>query len=279
MSELIFQISGPNGFKGAELKIIDRIINVNGHFYNTNGTFEGKINEPENDGNLEDVYVCDGKSIQKDKNGDNFVTYNNAKILKENDVNITHNDFIQFAGIAYAECSVGNGIENKNEVYAIANTMINYRKLTGKKSLAYAATDGNPMFEKFKKAIDEKRNDSFMQTAIAGGINALNGGRDYSNKGTHWAGNDIGSKFEKWHEGLIFTDCDHDLFKLGDNAVSGEHYITYKNGKAPTLRGKWDYKWESTAAYSGKNSKGKISGTTFMKVSEKYKIATGNNGQ
>jgi hypothetical protein len=135
------------------------------------------------------------------------------------------------------------------------------------------------MFDKFKKAIDEKRNNSFMQTAIAGGINALNGGRDYSNKATHWAGNDIGSKSEKWHDGLIFIQCDHDLFKLGDNAVPGEHYFTYKNGKAPTLRGKWDYTWESTAAYSGKNSKGKLSGTTFMKVSEKFKTATGSDGQ
>jgi hypothetical protein len=44
-------------------------------------------------------------------------------------------------------------------------------------------------------------------------------------------------------------------------------------------RERWDYKWESTAAYSNKNSKGKLSGTTFMKVSEKFKIATGNNGQ
>lgn len=74
-------------------------------------------------------------------------------------------------------------------------------------------------------------------------------------------------KFFQWYKGLIFTECEHDLFKLGDNSVPGEHYITCKNGKAPTLRGKWDYKWKSTAAYSGKNSKGKLSGTTFMKVS------------
>ncbi|UUF14171.1 MULTISPECIES: hypothetical protein [Flavobacterium] len=257
----------------------DRIVYVNGHFYNKDGTFEGKINEPDFQGSVEDVYICDGKSTQKDKNGDDFVTYNGTQLLKENDAKITNDEFIKFVGIAYAESSVGNGVEIKNEVYAIANAMVNYGRLGSKKTLAYAATDGNIMFDKFKKAINEKRNNTFMQTALAGGINALMGGKDYSNKGTHWAGNDIGSKFEKWNEGLIFIDCDHDLFKLGDNAVSGEHYIKYKNGKAPTLRGKWDYKWESTAAYSGKNSKGNLSGTTFMKVSEKFKIATGSNGQ
>ena len=80
-------------------------------------------------------------------------------------------------------------------------------------------------------------------------------------------------------EGLIFINCEHDLFGLGDNSIHGEHYITYKNGKLPTLRGKWEYKWESTAAYSGKNSKGKLSGTTFMKITEKFKIVTGNYGQ
>ena len=257
----------------------DRIIYINGHFYNKDGTFEGKINEPDFEGSVEDVYVCDGKSTQKSKNGNDLVTYNNTKLLKENDVKITHEKFIEFTGIAYAESSVGNGVEIKSEVYAIANAMVNYTKLGSKKSLAYAATDGNVMFDKFKKTIEEKRNNTFMQTATAGAINALSGGRDYANKGTYWAGKDIGSKFEKWHEGLIFTECEHDLFKLGDNDVPGEHYITYKNGKAPTLRGKWDYKWESTAAYSGKNSKGNMSGTTFMKVSEKFKIATGSNGQ
>ena len=257
----------------------DRIIYINGHFYNKDGTFEGKVNEADFEGSVEDVYVCDGKSTRKDKNGNDFFTYNGTELLKENSVKITNKEFLKFVGIAYAESSVGNGVEIKNEVYAIASAMVNYRQLTGKKSLAYAATDGNIMFSKFKKAIDEERNNSFMQTAIAGGINALKGGKDYSSKGTHWAGNDIGSKFEKWHDGLIFTDCDHDIFMLGDNAVSGKHYITYKNGKAPTLRGKWDYKWETTAAYSGRNSKGKLSGTTFMKVSEKFKIATGNNGQ
>jgi hypothetical protein len=275
----IAEIEGDTRFQNVTLEIFAALKHVNGHFYNIDGTFEGKNDDPEYDGNVEDVYSCKDKSTQKDKNGKEVTTYNGIELLKENDKNITNDEFIKFVGIAYAESSIGNGVEIKNEVYAIANTMVNYRKLTGKKSLAYAATDGNIMFDKFKKAIDEKRNNSFMQTAIAGGINALNGGRDYSNKGTHWAGNDIGSKFEKWHDGLIFTDCNHDLFKLGDNAVPGEHYITYKNGKAPTLRGKWDYKWESTAAYSGKNSKGKLSGTTFMKVSEKFKIATGNNGQ
>ncbi|MBC7384072.1 MAG: hypothetical protein H7296_13990 [Bacteroidia bacterium] len=194
-------------------------------------------------------------------------------------LNIQHSEFVKFAAIAYGESSVGNGVQNKEEVFAIANTMSNYKKLTGKNSKAYAATDGNEKFKDFNKATDEKRNGTFMQTAIAGSINALNGGKDYSNGATHWAGNDIGSKAEKWAEGLKFTDIKHDLFNLGNNAVSGENYWLDKNNKPTKLRGKWDYKWESTAAYSGTTPKGGTSGTTFMKVSSEYKNATGNKGQ
>ncbi len=194
-------------------------------------------------------------------------------------LNIQHSEFVKFAAIAYGESSVGNGVQNKEEVFAIANTMSNYKKLTGKNSKAYAATDGNEKFKDFNKATDENRNGTFMQTAIAGSINALNGGKDYSNGATHWAGNDIGSKAEKWAEGLKFTDIKHDLFNLGNNAVSGENYWLDKNNKPTKLRGKWDYKWESTAAYSGTTPKGGTSGTTFMKVSSEYKNATGNKGQ
>jgi len=76
----------------------DRIINVNGHFYNNDGTFEGKINEPDNEGSVNDVYVCDGKSTQKNKNGYDFVTYNNAKKL-----DITHEQFCYIGGVIKAE--------------------------------------------------------------------------------------------------------------------------------------------------------------------------------
>jgi len=203
-----------------------------------------------------------------------FTIYKGVKSL-----NIQHSEFVKFAAIAYAESSVGNGVENKEEVYAIANTMNNFKTLTGKNSKAFASTDGNAMFKAFNKASDEKKNGTFMQTAIAGSINALSGGKDYSNGATHWAGNDIGSSAEKWAEGLKFTDTKHDLFNLGNNAVPGETFWLNKNNKPTVSRGKWDYKWESTAAYRGTTPQGGTSATTFMKVTSEYKNATGNKGQ
>ena len=58
-----------------------------------------------------------------------------------------------------------------------------------------------------------------------------------------------------------------------------ELYWQNEKGENTTLRGNWVYKWQSTAAYGGKNRKGEFSGTTFMKVTDEYKKATGNKGQ
>ena len=104
------------------VKIGDRIINVNGHFYNVDGTFEGKINEPDFKGSVEDVYVCDGKSTQKDKNGNDLVTYNNTKLLKENDVNISHEEFINNSYLIYHEASTTG---NRDTFLWIAHTVNN----------------------------------------------------------------------------------------------------------------------------------------------------------
>lgn len=230
-------------------------------FYTANGTFLGQI------GKSQQVYTADKIDLKTQE-----VT--NGKPL-----NISHSEFIKFAGIAYAESSVGNGVEIKEEVYAIANTMNNFKTVTGKNSVAYAATDGNAMFDSFAKKPDIEKNGTFMQEAVFGAINALSGGKDYSFGATHWAGNDIGSKKEKWSEGMDFTIDEHDLFSLGDNKKPGKEYWLDKNKKPTKLRGEYDYKWETTAAYSGKSKSGKKSGTTFVKVTNDFKKATGNKGQ
>jgi len=41
------------------------------------------------------------------------------------------------------------------------------------------------------------------------------------------------------------------------------------------LRGEYDYKWETTAAYSGKSKDGKKTGTTFVKVTDDFKKLQG----
>ncbi|KQO32823.1 hypothetical protein ASF10_20435 [Flavobacterium sp. Leaf82] len=157
----------------------DRIIYINGHFYNKDGTFEGKINEPDYEGSVDDVYVCDGKSTQKDRNGNELLTYNNTKLLKENDVNVVHEKFIVSASTIYAESSIGYGIIDKNELFAIAS--VHKRNKT-----AYGINDREAI--KFRKKTNEERNKTSMIHAIAGEINALVGGTDFSNGAKQWDG-------------------------------------------------------------------------------------------
>ncbi|MFH7017534.1 hypothetical protein [Flavobacterium sp. FlaQc-47] len=185
-------------------KFFDRIINVNGHFYNKDGTFEGKINEPDYEGSVNDVYVCDGKSTQTDKNGNETLTYNNTKLLKENEVNITHEKFINLASIAYGECSLEYNIDVKLELFAIA--YVNYKH---PKNVAYGKDSAGAI--SFRKKENEKRNSTVMQTAIAAVINVLIGGKDYSNGADSWDGVDVltGRSDAKWKQENHFRQRVH----------------------------------------------------------------------
>lgn len=166
------------------VKIGDRIINVNGHFYNVDGTFEGKINEPDFKGSVEDVYVCDGKSTQKDKNGNDLVTYNNTKLLKENDVNVSHEKFVIFASTVYGESSFPYLKRDdeilKFEMFSIASVNYNYKET--------AFGENSTAAKDFRKKTIEERNNTKMQIAISAIINAFTGGKDYSNSARYWDG-------------------------------------------------------------------------------------------
>ncbi|MDW8850499.1 type VI secretion system tube protein TssD [Flavobacterium sp. MMLR14_040] len=182
----------------------DRIIYINGHFYNKDGTFEGKINEPDFEGSVEDVYVCDGKSTQKNKNGNDLVTYNNTKLLKENDVKITHEKFINLASIAYGECSLEYNLDVKWELFAIA-----YVNFKHQKNVAYGKDSAGAI--SFRKRENKKRNGTVMQTAIAAVINALTNGTDYSNGADSWDGVDVltGRFDAKWKQENHFRQRVH----------------------------------------------------------------------
>ncbi|MEN2489574.1 hypothetical protein AAYQ05_17355 [Flavobacterium sp. B11] len=202
----------------------DQIVYVNGHFYNKDGTFEGKINEPDFEGSVEDVYVCDGKSTQKNKNGDDFVTYNNAKILKENDVNITHKKFISSSSTIYGESSayrnnIGFITELSMEMFAIASV----HKIN---KIAYGIDSDQAKL--FRKTEIEKRNSTKMQLAIGALIYSLTSENDASNGATMWDG----------AEQAQFLESD-DRFSTGKFeihmntmgwTISDEHYKKWKDG-------------------------------------------------
>jgi len=261
-------------------------------FYAADGTYLGKYGESTTVVLVNDKLV---KQISTQQDGVTSYDINRLGKAREAglsiglsigyDLGIDHSDFQTLSATAYAESSVGNGIEIKEEVFALSNAIINFKKASGNTEgmgeflddFALASSDGNPQFDKFLNTSAENRNGTFMQTAAAGALNALSGGKDYSNGATHWDGNDIGQSGRKWSEGLKFSESSHDLLQLGNKSVPGKTYWYDKKGNVTGTRGSWDYKWQSTATYSGKSKGGRTSGTTFMKTTDEYKNA-GNRG-
>ncbi len=231
----------------------DRIVYVNGHFYNKDGTFEGKINEPDYEGNVDDVYVCDGKSTQKNKNGDDFVTYNNTEFLKiKNDV------FLRIAGLAYSESGfsldvikaipfiimnhhkqlTNSNVSKYKNNWTLNKTLIKMRNNWNDSTYAHTfhyGAQGNPAFRNFlnielNEVIDfdknaEGRNNNLkMKTSIQYTIKAVKyfnneyQDEDYSDGGIGWQGADICTN-ENWKEWLfIHSDHKKNAFKNWSNS-------------------------------------------------------------
>jgi hypothetical protein len=206
-----------------------------------------------------------------------------ASNTKTTELSISNSELLKLGGTAYGESSAAN---NTTEVFAIANAIVNNmnERVEGAtisstiKGFALAATDGNPRTSQFNNADAKSRNGTFMQAGIAGAINAITGGKDYSNGATHWAGDDVGSRAEKRSTGgLLYTSPSHDLQGLGSKEVSGAPVTTYyenKSGKKTSVRGTYSYTWETTAAHGTVMPNGSISGTTFMRKTDAYIKAT-----
>ena len=122
-----------------------------------------------------------------------YIIFNGVK-----DLNIGIMAFNRIAGAAYAE----SRNQDHDEVFAFSNAFVNnakntkrnYDQLTGQTDnngppVSNAITDGNDRFEKFMTTT-YANNTPAMNQAQAGLINALTGGKDYSNGADHWDGND-----------------------------------------------------------------------------------------
>ena len=92
-----------------------------------------------------------------------------------------------------------------------------------------------------------------MKYANAVVINTISDGQDYSNGAIKWSGIDMVNSAEKWKKGYKFTNPDNDIFFLGNKKKSGETWWINKGVKT-RIRGTWEYKWESRAAFSGINN-------------------------
>ncbi|MBX7151964.1 RHS repeat-associated core domain-containing protein [bacterium] len=196
------------------------------------------------------------------------------------EMSVSHTELMLLAATSYGESSTANV---SKEVYSIASAIINNMSARGSSAtitstidgFAFAASDGNPRVQEFNGTSMENRNGKFMQTAVAGALNAVNGGVDYSNGATHWAGDDIGSSAEKRATGgLLFSNAAHDLFGLGSSSKSGTGYWYDASGKVTGTRGTWNYTWETTAAFGG-TVNGNTTGSTFMRKTNDFIKATG----
>lgn len=213
----------------------DRILYVNGHFYNKDGTFEGKINEPDFEGSVDDVYVYDGKSTQKNKNGDDFITYNNTESLK-----IKNDLFLRIAGLAYSESGysidiikripfvvmnhhkqlTNSNIKLYKTNWFLNNTLIKMRNNWSDYKYAHEfhyGAQGNSAFREFldielndnidfEKNSEGRNSNSKIKTAIEFTIRAVQYinneyiGEDFSSGGIGWQGADIltNKNWKKW---------------------------------------------------------------------------------
>jgi hypothetical protein len=218
---------------------------ADGYYYSEDGTFYGKHGT----NNL--ISIC--SRVEKVNNRNRYYIKYKTKIK--------YNDLILVAGTAIGESSYGYAVENKLEVYAIANAIMNYYYYQNNsigtvrssiiKMKAFAAIKKNDIYSKFISLTDEERNLTFSKEAIGGALNAMHDKSciDYSNGATHWDGIDIKQSGRKWKEGLRFQEESADIFEIGDNKKSVKQ--KYADGKY--YERIYDYKWVATKGYYGIN--------------------------
>ena len=188
-------------------------------------------------------------------------------------------DIRQLAATAYGESSA---VDVYEEIAAIASVLVRQSKSRGylsvaafiatDKAFAFAAHDDNPRYAKFLFAKDpENGADLGLQLAVKAARNALSDvSTDYSNGAYFWDGSDIQSNYDqhaKVRAGILISDPTHNIYKIESKAVPGEEWWRDVSGKKTKLRGKWDYKFESTAAHGG---------TIFWRYTDEFLKASGN---
>jgi len=249
---------------------------ANGYYYLKDGTFLGRY------GDSTMVTICSKVEKKDCKRLFHIVS----------ETNILYDDLIAVAGTAAGESSYGYQVENKLEVYALANAIMNYYAMNQSKGSikdsisqmkAYAYIYQNAIFKKFMNQTDYSRNNSFFKEAICAALNAMcaNICIDYSKGATHWDGIDIKVN-GKWKQGLKFQNQQADIFSIGDN----KKHTAIKYADKRYYEKIFDYKWIGVCGYyelnknnvnpyypyfSGDTINKNKFGTVFMKLSDEYR--------
>ena len=201
-----------------------------GHYYQNDGTYLGT------DGIQDDkVYVADG------------VTDNIAVNAKE--LSVSHTEFQKQAATVYGESSVGWGITNKEEMFAIASTH-------QKNKIAYGAN--NNAANTFTNTALSNRTGA-MATANAAVINAITGGFDYSNGASQWDGQDQ-ARIPAGNKDLASSGGIQYKMNVMGWKISDSHYSSWKTAINNKFgEGSFTAPQSKTALYdySGMSNKGK----------------------
>ncbi|MBN8687565.1 MAG: hypothetical protein J0M10_11110 [Chitinophagales bacterium] len=224
-----------------------------GDLYNLNGALIG------NDGIDDDkAYVVNTKDNSQLTQEQALVATTLSKVMPGaelgiRELSVSNSDLLKLAAVTYAEAS--EKANNTEEKMGIASaSMNNYNARGGKQTLSKtlseisnATFDGNVRYGDFNNATNEERNrNSEMTTSVSAAINAVSGGKDYSNGATGWDGRDL--KTNNHRTGLNIVDPSHDIFKVGDSPLKKN-----ENGSP--------YRRQTTAAYGQ---------TVFMKIHPRF---------
>ncbi|HZV66149.1 MAG TPA: hypothetical protein VFG03_14680 [Telluria sp.] len=181
------------------------------------------------------------------------------------------------AALAYGEASVLN---DPAEIGAIANVVKRQADarnesidqfIAKEPSYAFAADGSNERYNNIiNSSTEELLKNKNYSLALKGAINALDpSGYDFSDGAYFWDGRDIQTNYAnhpKVNAGIHFSDASDNIYDIKETSFPKTEYY-YNNGKATKIRGTYDHKYDSTAAYGQ---------TVFWKYNSDFINATGN---
>lgn len=205
---------------GAPVPAAD-IILLNGHYYNTDGTFEGKIDKEEYKGSVDDVYTCTGKEKKTDAKGKAVDVFKEAKIMKENGENINHTNFSFIAYVVKSEAGKADLKELKCIAYASYNKAQEGKLNSGEKSKWKKLLASSYSSVENKKSLDANLVDDKSKLARVAVFYVLNGENDLTNGATFWDGTDF----------LAWGNSETNPYKkLGSNKFDEYNFIEIPKG-------------------------------------------------
>jgi RHS repeat-associated protein len=217
------------------IRFIDPDGRMPGDIYNQNGTHIGNDEQDDNR-----VYVANTTSdIQLSKEQSKYLVsiHEFAATWGKKDgggglteLKVGHDTFQKLAAVVYAESS--ERVSSQEEKNGIASASVNNNNARGSNAsldntlseISNATFDGNARYSAFTTSSPSERNtNSEMTSSNKAAINALTGGRDYSNGATGWDGRDLRTNSHRI--GLNISNASHDIFNVGDRPLPSGKYV------------------------------------------------------